>query len=168
VQLLVIRHAIAVDRATFAEAGKDDDLRPLTTAGAKKMRRIAKGLHSILERPDVLATSPLVRAKQTAEILAEVFEMEIREEVEALRPDARFTMFANWANSCDADTMLAVVGHEPHLSGLVSWLMSGDIEARVVLKKGGACLLTFDGKIRRAGGVLEWLLTPAQLRLVGE
>src|SRR4051812_36496971 len=132
------------------------------------MKRVAKGLHSMMGRPDLLVTSPLLRAKQTAEILAGVYEMKVGEVVEALRPDSRFTMFATWANAQDSDGIIALVGHEPHLSGLVSWFMSGDTEPRVTLKKGGACLLTFEGKARRTSGVLEWLLTPAQLRLIGD
>jgi phosphohistidine phosphatase len=132
------------------------------------MRRVAKGLHSTIGRPDLLVTSPLTRARQTAEILANVYGMKIGEVVEALRPGAKYTMFASWANEQDVDAIVGIVGHEPHLSGLVSWLMSGDIEPRVTLKKGGACFLTFDGKLRRAAGVLEWLLTPAQLRLIGD
>jgi phosphohistidine phosphatase len=168
VQLLVIRHAVAVERVSFEATGKHDDLRPLTPDGRRKMRRIAKGLQCMVGRPSLLATSPLTRAVQTAEILADVYGMKIGDTVEALRPGSRVTMFAHWANEHDADATIAIVGHEPHLSGLVSWLMCGDTESHIALKKGGACLLMIEGQVRRASATLEWLLTPAQLRQLGE
>ena len=61
-QLLVIRHAIAVEREDFARTGKDDRLRPLTDEGRKKMKQGAKGLRQLAPRIDLLATSPLTRA----------------------------------------------------------------------------------------------------------
>jgi phosphohistidine phosphatase len=167
VQLLVIRHAIAVDRTTFAATGKDDDLRPLTDDGSRKMGRAARGLQRVAGRPDVLATSPLTRAQQTAKIVADVYAMTVSETVEALRPDSSPSMFADWAKERNADA-IAIVGHEPHLSELVSWLMCGAAQSHVALKKGGACLLAFDGPVRRSGGTLKWLLTPAQLRQLGD
>lgn len=165
--LLVIRHAIAVDRASFPN-GEDDDQRPLTDDGRRKMRRIAKGLHGLVGRPDVLVASPLKRAIETADILSSVYGMKAGKPVEALRPDSRFTMLASWAAEHDVDATIAVVGHEPHLSGLISWLMTGDNEPHTSLKKGGACLLSFDGKVRRAAATLEWLLTAAQLRQLAD
>ncbi|HEY4219116.1 MAG TPA: histidine phosphatase family protein [Gemmatimonadaceae bacterium] len=168
-QLLIVRHAIALSRETFSATGKDDDLRPLTQDGRRKMRRIAKGLQSLAGHPDVLAASPLTRAQETGQILAEVYGMKLGAPVEALRPEAHFTMFATWTRELDDEaTLIAVVGHDPHLSGLVTWLMSGNTEPTVTLKKGGACLLKFDGRVRRSGPVMDWLLTPSQLRQLGD
>ena len=167
-QLLFIRHAIAVDRDAFAETGKDDDLRPLTADGRRKMRKIAKALQHMLGCPERLVTSPLTRAEQTAEILADVYGMKISETLDALRPGSRVTLFAPWASEQPVDATIAIVGHEPNLSKLVSWLMTGDTESHVALKKGGACLLSFGGAPHRGGAMLEWLLTPAQLRQMGD
>jgi phosphohistidine phosphatase len=167
-KLLVVRHAIAVDRERFAATGKDDDLRPLTPDGRRKMRQIANGLCHAANKPDLLVTSPLTRAEQTAEILAEAYGMNIGERVEALRPSTQYTMFTHWAGKHEADSMIAIVGHEPHLSGLVSWLMGGGTASRVELKKGGACLLTFEGKPKRGDGMLVWLMTPAHLRRMAD
>jgi phosphohistidine phosphatase len=161
-QLLIIRHGIAVEREAFAATGKDDDLRPLTPGGRRKMRRIAKALRSMIQ-PDLLATSPLTRARQTAEIVADEYDMEIGATIESLRPTARFPEFAKWAAKQDATLTVAIFGHDPHLSGLVSWLMSGSTSPNVELKKGGACLLSFVGSARRANGTLDWLLQPEQL-----
>ena len=72
-QVLVVRHAIAEQREEFAPTGKDDSQRPLTHDGRRKMRRGAVGLRAVVPAIDVLATSPLLRAVQTAEILAAVY-----------------------------------------------------------------------------------------------
>ncbi|HEX4469200.1 MAG TPA: phosphoglycerate mutase family protein, partial [Gemmatimonadaceae bacterium] len=68
--LLVIRHAIAEDKERFAASGRNDDLRPLTEEGRSKMRRAAQGLRTVVGRIAHLASSPLVRARETAEIVA--------------------------------------------------------------------------------------------------
>ena len=70
--VLVIRHAIAEDRDVFARTEKDDDERPLTDEGRKKMARGAQGLHTLVPKLDLIASSPLVRAQQTAAIVAMV------------------------------------------------------------------------------------------------
>jgi phosphohistidine phosphatase len=72
--------------------------------------------------------------------------------------------FEEWARERTDTDVLAIVGHEPHLSMLVTWLMTGSQESRIQLKKGGACLLEFESVPRRNSGTLLWLLTPRQLR----
>ncbi|HEX7242015.1 MAG TPA: histidine phosphatase family protein, partial [Longimicrobiaceae bacterium] len=72
-QLLVVRHAIAEDREEFARTGADDSLRPLTPEGRRRMRRAARGLRRLVPRLGLLASSPLTRAAQTAQILAEAY-----------------------------------------------------------------------------------------------
>ena len=163
-QLLVIRHAIAMDQDEFAESGESDDRRPLTKAGMKQMRRGAKGLRQVVDRIDVLVTSPYTRAVETAEIVAEEFGIGPAEVSPSLAPDVYFDEFERRTELHADAVVLAIVGHEPHLSGLVSWLMTGGGESRIALKKGGACLLDFDSNIRRGTGTLLWLLTPRQLR----
>jgi len=135
--LLVIRHAIAEDKEVFASTGRDDDLRPLTEAGRRKMRRAAAGLRVLIPRLTVLASSPLVRARETAEIVAPAFRVSRAEMVEALRPDRPFDAFLYWLRRQPNDEdegAIAVVGHEPHLGGLVTWLMTGTTESRLELK----------------------------------
>lgn len=166
-KLLVIRHAIAEDKAAFAKTGTSDDARPLTDDGRKKMRQVAKGLRSLVPDLDLLAASPLVRAKQTAEIVAKAYDRQIDEIVEALRPSARFADGLEWLGRHASLDGVAIVGHEPHLSEFVTWLVCGGEQSRLDLKKGGACLLTFDAKPARAGARLDWLATPALLRAIG-
>jgi len=167
--LLVIRHAIAEDKKAFAASGRSDDQRPLTEAGRAKMRRAADGLRLTCPRVALLASSPLVRARETAEIVAPALGIARVEIVEALRPDRPFDELVVWlrrrvAPNGDGVATVAVVGHEPHLSGLVTWLMTGMTESRMELKKGGACLLSFDGAASAGEAMLRWALTPSQLR----
>jgi phosphohistidine phosphatase len=170
-QLLVIRHAIADDRETFARTGRSDDLRPLTEEGRDKMRRAAGGLRTIAPGVAILGTSPLVRARETAEIVAPAVGVKRVETVEALRPERRYEELVDWllVRSPQAGSgAIAVVGHEPHLSGLVTWLMTGGSDSRLELKKGGACLLEFSKPPSAGEAMLLWLLTPSQLRRLAE
>ena len=89
-QVLVVRHAIAEQREEFARTGKDDSQRPLTHDGRRKMRRGAVGLRAVVPAIDVLATSPLLRAVQTAEILAAVYNGRNMVTVKGLFPTASF------------------------------------------------------------------------------
>jgi phosphohistidine phosphatase len=164
VQLLVIRHAIAEDRDTFASSGRDDSERPLTREGREKMRRAAAGLRRAVPTIDLLAASPYTRAMQTAELVAEAYGIGDIKKVDALVPDVPLQRFLVWIERRSATKVVAIVGHEPHLGELVTWLMSGLPESRVQMKKGGACLLEFEGQPGAGVGVLQWLMTSGQLR----
>lgn len=165
-RLLVVRHAAAEDKDAFARTGESDDLRPLTTEGRRAMRDVVRGLRTVVPEIDVLATSPLVRAVQTAEIVGEMYERE-HAVIAALRPEAPYHDLSEWAGRHGARDVVAVVGHEPHLSGLVSWLLSGATEAFLDLKKGGACLLEIEGTPGSGSGLLLWALAPKHLRAIG-
>ena len=166
-QLLVIRHAIAEDRETFASSGRDDSQRPLTATGRDKMRRAVAGLRRAVPKIDLLAASPYVRAMQTAKVVAEAYEIAEIKTVDSLVPDAPLQGFLLWLERKAPARVVAAVGHEPHLGELVTWLMSGLPESRVEMKKGGAALLEFQGQPGAGVGVLQWLLTPGQLRDLG-
>jgi phosphohistidine phosphatase len=161
-QLLVIRHAIAQSREEFA--GDDDTLRPLTDEGRRRMQRVAKGLRHLVRQLDVLGSSPLRRAIQTADIVAEEFAGVDIAAVRALEPESALPAFVTWLRTQRDAELVAVVGHEPHLGTLVTWLLTGLDEPRVPLKKGGACLLEFSSLPRKGGATLQWALTPALLR----
>jgi phosphohistidine phosphatase len=166
-ELLVIRHAVAEDREQFAATGKDDGLRPLTAEGRRKFRRAARAIVALAPSVDLLATSPLVRAADTAAILAEAYGLDEVVKEPALEPDARPAALLPWLQRCAQLDLVAVVGHEPHLSSLVEWLLTRRTGQFLALKKGGACLLQLGdlGDAPRAkGAVLRWLLTQRQLR----
>ncbi len=162
-QLLVVRHAPAGDKIVFAQSGRPDDERPLTDEGRRKMRDGATGLRRLIERLDAIATSPLQRALETAEILAEAFDSSTLETVEALSPGSPPSELMPWLERQPAASSVAVVGHEPHLSGLVSWLLCGSTRAVVELGKGAACLLDLDKPAARQARLL-WLAPPRVLR----
>jgi phosphohistidine phosphatase len=163
-ELLVIRHAIAEDRDEFAKSDQPDDERPLTDAGRRKMKNAARGLRKIVGNIDHLATSPLVRAVQTAEIISDAFDIGPAEVIPHLAPDARPEDFGRWISVHADKGVVAIVGHEPNLSSLVSWLIAGSGSSRIEMKKGGACLVSFDDDVDAHKGSLSWLMTPRILR----
>jgi len=162
--LLVIRHGPAEDREVFAKTGREDDLRPLTRAGRKEMGKAAKGLERVVDSIDVIASSPLTRAVETADCVAEVFEDAKRVVREELSPGAPARKLIKWLQSQPARATVAVVGHEPDLSRLISALLAGDPRPIVEMKKGAACLLALGSDAGTGRAVLCWLMTRSQLR----
>jgi phosphohistidine phosphatase len=165
-RLLLVRHAIAEDRGAFARAGRPDGERPLTEKGIRRMRLSARGLREALGGLGLLATSPLVRAAQTAEILAAAFGGTRVETVEALASGPAEAFLLWYRGVADAGTV-AAVGHEPFLGAWASWLLAGPTTDFVAFGKGGACLLEFPGPVEPGGAVLRWHLAPAHLRALG-
>lgn len=167
-QVLVIRHAIAEERAEFAKSGLPDAERPLTEFGRRRMRKNARGLRRLGPRIDVLATSPYSRAAETAQILADTLGIAAVHPVDALTPDQHPSALLEWLHRQPADATVAVVGHEPHVGTLVTWLMSGQAEPRAELKKGGVALLEVGERAEAGRAVLQWLVTPAFLRTLAD
>jgi phosphohistidine phosphatase len=158
--LYIVRHAIAVEHGT--PGYEDDSQRPLTDEGRKKMKKITKGLESLGIKPDVILTSPYVRARDTAKILADRFEMTDKIYFsENLIPPGNFEALVFEIHEKYDLANVALVGHEPMLSSLISWLTTGDTEARITLKKGGVAYLSSDSLYQDGRAALEWLLTPA-------
>lgn len=167
-KLLIVRHAIALEREEWAKVSKDDRERPISEKGAKRMKKAAKGLKNLFagEEPDILISSTLLRAKQTAEIVIGEFVLAKIVETETLAPEQDVDTFAKYLRSQTTSTtkITACVGHEPHLNHLIAWLVSKSRNGIGEMKKGGACLLEFDGEVKAGGAKLIWLLTSSQLR----
>ena len=164
-RLLVIRHAIAEELT----AGDDraDAERRLTGRGRRRMRAGAAGLARVVDRIDVLATSPLVRAEQTATIVSDAFDGLTLTRVDALA-NKPVKDVLRWVQGQAADATVALVGHEPQLGMLVSWLLSGEQRSFVNFRKGGACLLEFPRGVRAGRATLLWMLAPRELRKLGK
>jgi phosphohistidine phosphatase len=162
-KLLLIRHAVAEEPEDFARTGKDDRQRPLTDEGRKKMKQNAKGLREQVPEIDLLATSPLTRAAQTAAILDSVYGGLSEVEIEELAPEATPTELLRWLRKQKAET-IALVGHEPSLSLSLSWLLTGTERRLFSFRKGGACLLEFADEPAAGTATLLWALAPGQLR----
>jgi phosphohistidine phosphatase len=158
-RLLIIRHAIAVPRGT---PGIPDDERPLTPRGHRRFRKAARGLSRTVGRPDVLLTSPLIRALATAEIAARAWGR-IKPTVEPALAQGNPARVLAALAARPADATIAVVGHEPYLSGLLATLLGGAEADRLTFRKGGAALLELPGPPAE-GGRLLWFLPPKLLR----
>jgi phosphohistidine phosphatase len=159
VQLLIIRHAIAVPRGT---PGLPDEDRPLTPEGEQKFREAAGGLAKIVDRPDALLTSPWLRAKQTAAIAAAAWGRIEPQETAALASGS-FEEQAGVLDGYPGDATVAVVGHEPWVSELLARLLGTRHDARLEFKKGGAALVDVPGRLA-GGGTLVFYLPPKVLR----
>jgi phosphohistidine phosphatase len=166
--LLVIRHAIAEDKEAFAKTGKPDTERPLTKHGRTVMARVAKGLTREVESIDVLAASPLVRAAQTASIVANAYDGVPVVTVDALAPQNGPAAFAAWLRTQRDARVVAAVGHEPHLGTLITWLIAGLGDSHVTLDKGGVCMLEIDGQPGAGDATLIWSLPPNVLATLAE
>jgi phosphohistidine phosphatase len=165
--LYMIRHAIAVDEGSPEYA--EDSQRPLTDKGKKKMRQIAKGLRALSVDFDLILSSPYVRAKETAEILADVFKA--KKEVQFsdnLIPMGDPDLLISEINEKYSANSIALIGHEPHLTALVGLLVSENTGMDMTLKKGGVCRLSVDDLHHVRKATLEWLLTPGILVEIGE
>ncbi|MCI0540415.1 MAG: phosphohistidine phosphatase SixA [Verrucomicrobiales bacterium] len=162
-EIYILRHGLAVERGTRGYA-KDSD-RPLTPEGRKKMRRIGKTMRQLDLAFDLILSSPYVRARQTAEIVAK-----------ALRAEKLLKFSEHLAAGGDAEELveqlrklhhsppsILLVGHEPYLSQLISVLLSGAPDLALTLKKGGLCKLTAPRLTYTRCATLEWLLAPRHM-----
>jgi phosphohistidine phosphatase len=163
VKLLLIRHAPAVREGS---GGARDGLRPLTPRGRARFRLAARGLARITDRPDLLLTSPLLRARATAEIAAAAFGKVTPRVEPALGRDSVDGVLTA-LKRCPRKATVAVVGHEPTLSRLLGRLLGADgNDDHFVFKKGGAALLDLPHG-PGARGRLSWFVKPRILRSLG-
>lgn len=163
-KLLLIRHAKAEPRSLLGLLRKHDARRPLTADGRKDMAKVAKGLKRLVPTLDVLASSPVIRARETAEILAQRFEHDDIVEIAALSPGSEPRALVEWLCGQSKDATVALVGHEPDLGNFASYLLAGNRQSFLQFKKGGACLVDVADGPAAGGGQLEWLLPPGTLR----
>src|SRR5262245_53271600 len=122
-QLILVRHAPAEERGEGGGTPADDALRALTPKGRRKMERAATGLVALVPVPHVLATSPLVRAVETAEIIGEAYDRVVPETVTELRPHAGADAVIAWLRHLPDEHRVLAVGHDPDLSLLASALV---------------------------------------------
>lgn len=159
-EIYLVRHAIAAERG---DDWPDDTKRPLTERGIDRFKQAVAGLAEIDVRVEEIFTSPLVRAKQTADLLAAgVSGRPSVKVLDALAPGhPPATVLAQLAKAAKR-RCIAMVGHEPDLGQLAAHL----IGARTPLhfKKGGMCRIDLAGLSSKAGGSLVWFVTPKILR----
>jgi phosphohistidine phosphatase len=159
-ELYLLRHGIAAD---VGPKGSGDAGRTLTEEGIGKMQEEARGLRLLGLRPDVLLSSPLVRARQTAEIVGRALNIEMQL-ADALAPGCDLARLRGLLGEHRGAERVMIVGHEPDFSELAGTLTGG---SRVLLKKGG--LARVDAAVlEQDSGVLVWLLAPRILRGIGQ
>jgi phosphohistidine phosphatase len=162
-KVLLVRHAIAVDRDT---PGISDHLRPLTEEGVSRFRKSARAIAAMVT-VDVVLTSPLLRAKQTAEILARHWPGMTIQEAEALGSGSR-EEFETALARLPKNSTVAAVGHEPHASEWTAeWLGASNASA-FPFKKGGVALIEFDGVAEEGEGRLVFFLAPKALKALSD
>lgn len=161
-RLYIVRHAVAVARGT---PGIADDERPLTEEGIAKMKKAASGLERIGAIPDLILTSPLVRARRTAEIIQKALGGKTRLlATKALAPSGtREQVYEEIRRNAKCEALM-LVGHQPSLGELAGALAWGSPEHYVELKKGGLCALELEQLSPVPRGTLFCLLTPSILR----
>ncbi len=152
-RLLIIRHAEAVPRGT---PGIRDEDRPLTTEGRSQFRAAARGIARLVDRPQAVLTSPWLRAKQTADIVARAWERVEPKEAPALAGGS-FEDQAALLDGFPSEATVAVVGHEPYLSSLLARLLGARAGDRLGLKKGAIALVEVPGRMAEGGSLLLFL-----------
>ncbi len=162
-QLVIVRHGAAVERGA---EGQSDEERPLTARGRERFREAARGLARVLPKPELLTSSPLVRARQTAEIAAEAWGGPRLAFDDALTGAGAAEALPLLVKHAGLDT-LALFGHEPQLSGLLAYLIGLATPEAAPFKKGGATLVEVDEPFERGAGRLVWFLPPRILRTLG-
>ena len=165
-ELYILRHGIAVEHGA---PGTPDDERPLTPRGRRRMRQIARGLRRLELGLDRIVTSPLPRARSTAEIAAEELGAEdLLEEAEVLRAGSDAPAIRDWLRT-RTEARLMIVGHNPALSDLIALLVLGDGNRSwpgprlCELKKGGLAALCSSGDASDRFDI-AWVATPRLIR----
>ncbi len=158
--LYLIRHAWAGDRDS--EKYPNDELRPLTFDGKKRFAKMLGRLDDAKIHPTWIATSPLVRCRQTADILAKHLSKppEIMELV-SLKPDSDLGEVLAWTGKRQ-DVEIAWVCHAPDISDMAAALI-GDGSASIRFAKGAIAAIRFEGAVDRNAGELAWLATASML-----
>jgi phosphohistidine phosphatase len=164
IQLYLIRHGLAASRG---DQFPDDAKRPLTPQGVTRLRREAAGLEALGVRFDIVLTSPLVRARQTAEVLAQALAPRTAvTELAALAPGGAAAATASALAEYSRHGAIALVGHEPDLGQLAARLIG--TRAAIPFKKGAVCRIDMEALPPSRPGRLVWFVTPKMLRKLGK
>lgn len=165
--LFILRHGIASDPGTDGLPGNlPDAARPLSAEGRKKLERSTKAMRALELKLDAVVSSPLLRARQTAELVAAA--LKLRRKIvftDHLAPDGNPQSLIEQVNGLGPRAKnILLVGHEPYLSRLLALLISGGTAAAMDLRKGGLAKLEVKELKFARCATLAWLLAPGQLR----
>jgi phosphohistidine phosphatase len=164
--LYLLRHGIAVEPGTPGYE-KDSD-RPLTAKGEDRLRETARAMEKLELSFDLILSSPFLRAKQTAEIIAT--NLRLRNKLafsNELIPSGNPQLLIQQLNGFrPGPENVLLVGHEPHLGRFVALLSAGNTSLEIDFKKGGLCKLEAEFLHYGRCAKLAWLLTPRQMELM--
>ncbi len=163
-EIYLVRHAIAAERG---DEWPDDAKRPLTTRGIARFKEGVDGLAWLKVEIDEIFSSPLVRAKQTAALLAAGLNGKLPLKLlESLSPGHAPASVLHELAKVAKRQRVALVGHEPGLGELAAHLIGS--QRAIPFKKGGACRIDIQSYTSRRPGELQWFLTPKMMRELGE
>ncbi len=162
-ELYLVRHGIAV---SLGEAGtENDDDRVLSDKGLRRTRAMAQALKALESAPQTIWSSPLPRARQTAEILAEALTPEHGMRLApALTPNVQGRASFEWLAGLPPCDSLMLVGHSPGMERLASLLLTGRATLKTDFKKAAVMRLWCEGPLRLGAATLEWFLPPGIVR----
>ncbi len=166
--LFILRHGYAGNQ--LSDSMKDNK-RQLTVSGKKEVVEIAKSLKKLGVKFNVIFSSPLTRAFQTAKIIAEEYKLtEQIEQSEELKPNGSKNSLYNKLSKLNIDSVILIVGHEPYLSSMINDIISNDNHNNnnnnIILKKAGLSRIKITSTVPKFKGELRWLLTPRILKKI--
>jgi len=162
-ELYLIRHGVAAERG---EDWPDDSKRPLTSDGIAKLRKEARGLAALDVAIEQIVCSPLVRTRQTADVIAETLRSKPGVVTsDALAPAGTPAAVIQELSKYVRKGSVALVGHEPNLGELAAHLIGA--RHAIEFKKGAVCRIDFEVLPPKGSGQLRWFVTPKMLRRLG-
>lgn len=161
--IYLVRHAIAAD---LGGPHATDESRPLTDEGIRRFRLQVRGLTELEVSIDTVLTSPLLRCRQTAQLLAEGLAGRPSVDVlDALRPGGRISDVLDGLGAYRHADAVALVGHEPSIGAVAAALIGA--QGSIPFKRGAVCRVDVASLPPRGAGVLAWFLTPKMMRKIG-
>ncbi len=158
-KLYLLRHGIAVDRLSGEITS--DWQRPLTNEGQEETKQVAAGLKKLGVKADLIVTSPLIRAKQTAQIVLDTLAKDNEIQItEALAPGGTASDLYKFLSPFNQKENIFLVGHEPDMGRLAGILLWTGPELYIPFKKAGICRIDIVDIPPTSPGVLKWFLTP--------
>ena len=156
-RLYLVRHGVAVDH--LGGAITRDSERPLTEEGISEMRVVATALTKMNVKPDLILASPLVRTKQTAQIIADAFGMQITL-CDALAPAGSANLIFKTVAKHESANQVFLVGHEPDMGMLLNKLLWAGPECELPFKKGTIARVDVSDMPPTSPGALKWYMPP--------
>ena len=163
--LFILRHGEA---GRSSATVRDDSNRTHTAEGEKEIRQISKGIRDLGIKFDYIFSSPLLRARQTADLVSKTIasKNQVRE-LDELKPEGNKAHLCNKLSSLKQDSSVLIVGHEPYLSELVGGAISSG-QCRIDLKKAGLARIRLTRVLQNLKGELRWLLTPIHMKKIAK